>query len=74
MISKMKTKTDDVVGLPFGTMVEWNKQLGKFERLADEIVEDYEGMSSLAQSDSHYLFIAVRFGNDELIVQPTKVS
>lgn len=40
MISKLKTKTDDIVGLPYGTLVEWNKQAGIFERVEEVELDD----------------------------------
>ncbi|OWA54159.1 putative tRNA (adenine(58)-N(1))-methyltransferase non-catalytic subunit TRM6 [Hypsibius exemplaris] len=38
VISKLKIKTDEVIGLPYGTLVELNKQTGKFDRV--EAVEE----------------------------------
>ncbi|GAU99225.1 hypothetical protein RvY_10257 [Ramazzottius varieornatus] len=40
VISKLKTKTDDIVGLAYGTLVEWNKHAGKFERVEEGELED----------------------------------
>ena len=41
VISKLKTKTDQVVGLPYGTLVEWNKQTGRFDRVSETADDDY---------------------------------
>ncbi|XP_055349605.1 tRNA (adenine(58)-N(1))-methyltransferase non-catalytic subunit TRM6-like [Paramacrobiotus metropolitanus] len=45
MISKMKTRTDEIVGLPYGCLVEWNKQEGVFQRVDkdddEDDIEDY---------------------------------
>lgn len=54
VISKLRTKTDEIIGLPYGSLVEWNKQTGKFDRVLEAEDDDYVAGSSVCSSQHFF--------------------